>query len=84
MHMRRRPSFLRANSIGAPYGLALGDIRLVSRNSCICVFSSYSSSCDSGYSLRLGGGAAGSERTILCWCYDGRGIGKVGSVKTDG
>ena len=84
MHMRKPPPpFFSANKMGAPYGLLLGTIRPDSSSSCTCFRNSCNSSYDNGYSLRLVGCTAGSNRGmengVLCST-----MGNTGSANTRG
>ncbi len=82
MHILKRPSFLRAKSMGAPYGLEDGTILLLLKKVSIYVFNSASSVSSSGYSFHLGGGRVSSTSRILCYISLLRFTGYVGSLNT--
>ena len=65
--MRRLPPFLRANRIGAPYGLLLGYILPESKNVCICCFNSVSLTLSKGYIFFFGGSNCSSLEACRIW-----------------
>ena len=78
MHMHRLPSFLYAKRMGAPYGLALGQIQLHSRYMSSCLHTSVYSAGDKQYCLGLGDWVSGSSKVMLYVMWsEGRKMGSA-------